>query len=310
MKKILVTAPPMAKNVDWFTDLFGSKNMELHVPVFEQKMQERSLVEIIGNYDGWIIGDDPVTHMVLKAGRTGKLRCAVRWGVGMDNIDSKIASQHGYIIKNTPNAFGDDASEIVISHCLALARSVLQIDREVRKGNWFQPTTETLSGKNVGIIGYGSIGKDTVFKLNALGCKIKAIYDPNFTSDPRLQDLKPKVWPTAVEELDYLIVTASLNKETKQMITHNIFNKMKNSSYLIINSRGAIVNEDDLYDALKSQTIKGAALEVMEHEPLRHNSKLLKLNNLLLGSHNASNTKEGIHKATNKVFEILEKNLT
>ena len=307
-RKILVTAPPMSKNIAWFQDDAKRLNLVFHCPDIDQQMIEGELVKIIGDYDGWIAGDDPVNEAVLSAGKAGRLKSVVRWGIGMDNVDRETAERLGFDIKNTPNVFGVDVAEVAVGYCLALARHTFEIDRSVRAGGWPKPTGTTLSGKSIGILGFGDIGKETAYRLKCLGCELSAIYDPSFQPDERMPKLAPTPWPEKLNQLDYLILTAPLNEATKHIINKNSLNAMKRGIKLINVSRGGLVNEQDIEEAISSGIVSSAALEVTETEPLPADSSLRNYDNIIFGCHNASNTKEGIVRATKVALTLITSN--
>lgn len=295
----------MSKKIEWFQSSAERLNLEFYCPDIDQQMNECELVEIIGDYDGWIAGDDPVNGVVLSAGKKGKLKSVVRWGIGMDNVDKVAAEKLGFDIKNTPNVFGVDVAEVAIGYCLALARHTFEIDRSVRAGGWPKPTGTTLSAKSIGILGFGDIGRETAYKLKCLGCELNAIYDPFFQPDPRMSILESTPWPEKLDQLDYLILTAPLNKDTRHIINQKTLGIMKRGIKLINVSRGGLVNEQDMEEAIKSGIVSSVALEVTETEPLPVNSSLRKYDNIIFGCHNASNTKEGIVRATKVALESI-----
>jgi len=139
MHKILLTCPPMIGMVDAFSEDFKSANFDVTVPEFTQEMSEDSLCEIIGDYDGWIIGDDPATRKVLEAGVKGKLKACMRWGVGTNNVDFAAFEEFNVPIENTPGVFGREVADLACHYVTGLARDTFTIDRKVKQGEWFKP---------------------------------------------------------------------------------------------------------------------------------------------------------------------------
>jgi D-3-phosphoglycerate dehydrogenase len=305
MLKLLITAPPMARNIALFEDDLRARGFEPHCPQVAQQLTEDELINLVPQFHVWIIGDDPVTERVLTAARAGLLTHAVRWGIGMDNVDREAAARLGYDIRNTPNVFGTDVAEVAVGYCLALARKTFEIDRAVRAGGWPKPTGRTLAGKSIAILGFGDIGRETAWRLHALGGKVETIYDPSFRPDHRLPVQNPTPWPDQLDTIDYLILTAPLNKATRHIINAESLRRMKPGACLVNISRGGLVDESALHEALKSGHLAGAALEVMEQEPLPAASSLRQLDTVIFGCHNASNTEEGIRRATAKAIELL-----
>ena len=101
-----------------------------------QTLSVEELIELVPQFDGWIIGDDPVTRDVLEAGVNGNLKGAVKWGVGTDNVDFQACRDFGILIDHTPNVFGAEVADLAIGYLIALARNTFQIDREIRDSIW------------------------------------------------------------------------------------------------------------------------------------------------------------------------------
>ena len=152
---MLITCPPLLKSIDSFKPLFYKQDIELILPDVVQSLSEQELIDLVPRADGWIIGDDPVTEKVLTAGKKGNLKAAVRWGVGVDNVDFKAARSLGIPISNTPGMFGNEVADVGICYLTGLARQTFYIDREVRKGRWIKPQGISLTGKSVALIGLG-----------------------------------------------------------------------------------------------------------------------------------------------------------
>jgi D-3-phosphoglycerate dehydrogenase len=159
--KILVTCPPMLLAIDGLKELFEEKNIQLVTPDVVQTITEANLKELLPTVDGWIMGDDSATEAVFAAGKAGKLKDAVNWGVGVDNIDFKGAEKLGISVSNTPKMFGNEVADTAVAYLLGLARHIYLIDSEIRKGNWIKPAGMSLSRKTVAL-GLGDIGLSVV----------------------------------------------------------------------------------------------------------------------------------------------------
>ena len=122
--KILVTCPPMLGLQDEFVPTMRDQGHEVHCPAVTQTLSERELVELVPQFDGWIIGDDPATLAVFEAGRNGRLRAAVKWGIGVDNVDFDACASLGISITNTPGMFGAEVADLKIGYLIALAREI------------------------------------------------------------------------------------------------------------------------------------------------------------------------------------------
>ena len=306
IQRILVSAPPMIQIIDEL-DL-DSKNIGLELIKAEvtQTLSEEQLIKLIPNFDGWIIGDDPGTFKVFEAGKKGILKAAVKWGIGVDNIDFQACRELGIPITNTPGMFGNEVADLALAYLINLSRNILIIDRNVREGKWIKPQGISLEGKKVALLGYGDIGRNVARRLNVIGMKVIA-YDPYLDEKNLEEGSILSSWPSGIGQADYLLITCALNKETFHLINEDIFLKMKKGIRIINVSRGPIIDEEDLIKALENETVHSAALDVFEEEPLPINSKLLDHEYCIFGSHNASNTKEAVLRTSKKAIKLLSK---
>jgi D-3-phosphoglycerate dehydrogenase len=291
----------MLKQIEEYRYLFEEKNIELVAPKVVQVMTEDELIAILPEMDGWIIGDDPATEKVFTAGVNGNLKAAVKWGVGVDNVDFDACKKLNIPIINTPGMFGNEVSDVAIGMMLNLTRKLHIIDAEVRKGNWVKPVGNSTVGKKVGIVGFGDIGKAIGRKLKAFDMDIVA-YDPNAQGD---YGISVKNFPEEIEELDYLFLACALNKSTYHLIDQDILSRLKKSVIIVNVSRGPLIDEDALISVLNQGEIGGAGLDVFEIEPLNTSSKLMEFDNCFFGSHNGSNTKEAVDKTSHKAINLL-----
>lgn len=303
--KVLVSCPPMLKQIELFRKQFEDYGVELVIPNVVQTLSEDELIEILPKMDGWIIGDDPATAAVFEAGKKGNLRAAVKWGIGVDNVDFKACERLGIPIINTPNMFGEEVASVAVGYVLGLARNLFEIHEGVKNGNWPKPTGMSLRDKTVALVGFGDIGKSTAQFLKAMHMNIM-VYDPY--ADKSEEDINAfnfLDWPIKVEDADFVVTTCALTKETKHMVNREIIFKLKQGVKLVNVSRGGIIDENALIDALKSKKVSGAALDVFETEPLPMDNPLRTFENCIFGTHNGSNTLEGVIRASNKAIEKL-----
>lgn len=308
MIKVLISCPPMIKQKESFIDTFSSLGIEPIWANVVQQYTETELIEILPEFDGWIIGDDPCTRAVLFAGKKGRLRALVKWGIGVDNVDFTTCSELGIPVENTPNMFGDEVADLAMAYITNLSRFVIDVHMGVKKKEWLKPIGSSLKGKRIGIIGLGDIGMNIVERVTAAKMNIYA-YDPFYTSSKNTDDFELLVWPRKIEELDYLVVACSLTKENKHMINQEVIGKLKKGIKIVNVSRGPLINEHALYEGLKSGVISGAALDVYENEPLSDNSPLRSFEQIIFGTHNGSNTFEAVqrtsHLAISKISGFL-----
>jgi D-3-phosphoglycerate dehydrogenase len=303
--KILVTCPPMLRQIELFRHQFTEKGVELVTPEVIQTLTEEELIEIVPQCEGWIIGDDPATFKVFEAGKKGKLKAAVKWGVGIDNVDFKACNELGIPITNTPRMFGGEVADLALAYTLALARESHFIDRNVRQGNWIKPTVTSMENLNIGVVGLGDIGLSTIKRLQGFDTKIYA-YDPFNSHVPEGYKIEGVYsFPEKVEALDYLILTCSLTPSSAHMINQVSLNRMKDGIKIVNVARGGLIAEKDLIEALKSRKVSAVALDVFEKEPFTTDNELLQYENCIFGSHNGSNTLTAVQRASNRAIELL-----
>lgn len=301
--KILVTCPPMLGMKEQFIPLLEQYGCEVHCPEFTQVMAEEELIKILPNYDGWIIGDDPATRAVFESGVKGKFKAVMKWGIGTDNVDFTACKDLNIPISNTPDMFGGEVADVGVGYLIALARETFFIDREIRKGNWPKNRGISISGKTVGLVGYGDIGKSAASRLVALGMNVIA-YDPGKKA---IVDAGVTLaqWPETIEKCDFILFTCSLNAKNKHMLNADVLAKCKDKVRVVNVARGPLIDEQALCDALKIHKVHSAALDVFEIEPLPMNSYLREHPLCIFGSHNGSNTTDAVEKTNVVAIEKL-----
>ncbi len=240
------------------------------------------------------------------------LKVIGRAGVGLDNVDVDYAKSKGIKVLNTPGATSISVAELVIGLILAVMRKIAYADRGMRRGEWPKKKCKGIEmyGKTLGIIGIGRIGREVAKRAKAFGMKI--IYYDVFKLDDRTASelgVEYRDLDDLIEEADVITLHVPLLPETKHMINAERIAKMKDGAIVINAARGGVVDEEALYEALKSGKLYGAALDVYEHEPLKE-SKLFELDNIVLTPHIGAQAKEGQTRAgieiAQKVAEALK----
>jgi D-3-phosphoglycerate dehydrogenase len=303
MYKVLVTCPPMLGQIEHLRDYAAQKNIELIAAKVNQTLSEEELKLLLPGVNGWIIGDDQATHAVLSAGKAGLLKAAVKWGIGIDNVDFKACEALAIPIDNTPNMFGKEVADLALGYVIGLARQTFLIDRNIRQGNWLKPAGMSLAGKKVGVVGFGDIGSNLSKRLHSLDMQV-IVYDPYVNQPDTSANLEFADYPNKLDECDLVIFTCALNPKNTHMLNSSTLSAMKKGVFIINVARGALIDEQALISALQSGHVAGAALDVFEIEPLPSDSTLLQFEQCILGSHNASNTIEAAHRAS---LEAIDK---
>jgi D-3-phosphoglycerate dehydrogenase len=296
--------------IDEFRPAFAKSGVKLVTPKVVQILSEAELADLVPEVDGWIIGDDPATEAVFKAGKAGRLKAAVKWGVGVDNVNFDACARLDIPVTNTPLMFGAEVADIAVNYVIGLARETYWVDREVRKGNWPKPAGISLAGRTAALIGFGDIGKATASRLLALGMKIH-VYDPvaphSLMDESQYRFLS---FPEKLETADFVVVTASLTPSSRHLINKDAIGRMKDGVRIVNVSRGPIIQEAALVKALESGKVHSAALDVFEEEPLPAHSPLRQYERCIFGTHNGSNTVDAVRRASRQavksLFEFLE----
>lgn len=299
--KILFTAPYMIRLVDRFKPFFDQYALDLITPEVNERMEEPDLLEYAGHFDGTICGDDRYSARVLQA-CTPRLKIIAKWGTGIDSIDRQEASRLGIMVRNTPNAFTLPVADSVMGYVLAFARRQPWMDRAMKAGYWEKIPGLSLSECTLGVVGVGNCGKAILRRARGFGMKLLGNdiipIAPDFL-------LEYGVEMTSLEDLlsrsDFISLNVDLNPTSFHLINQRALSLMKSSAILVNTSRGAVVDEPALVDALQSKIIAGAALDVFEQEPLPKESPFLRMDNVLLAPHNANSSPaawERVHKNT------------
>lgn len=280
------------------------KNAGLDVDV-KTGMKPDELLACIGEYHGLVIRSaTKVTAAVIDAATN--LKVIGRAGSGLDNVDKAAASKKGIVVMNTPGGNTVTTAEHAIAMLFAVARSIPQATASMKAGKWEKKKFMgvELFNKTLGILGLGAIGGQVAKK--ALGLEMNVIaYDP-FLSDEKAREMGIK--KVSVKEIfinaDFITIHTPLTPETKNLINKDTIGTMKDGVRIINCARGGIINEHDLYEALKSGKVAGAALDVFEKEPPDGNP-LLTLDGLVCTPHLGASTEEAQENVALAVAEQI-----
>lgn len=288
--RVAVTSPSFSKH----PDLIAKMAVEFPDAKLNSdglRFSKTELIEYLKGFDAAIVGLDQIDDEVLTY--LPELRIIAKYGVGLNNIDLEACKKHNVKIGWTGGVNRISVAEMVMGNALSLLRNLYQTSNLLSNGTWQKDGGEQLTGKTVGIIGVGFIGKELVKMLKPFNCKILVNdiinQDDYYSENGLIESSKEDIF----KNCDVITVHTPLTEETKYVLNKEAFDLMKSSAIILNTARGGIVEENDLYDALSNGNIKAAALDVYEEEPPT-NLELLKLPNLICTPHIGGNAKEAV----------------
>jgi D-3-phosphoglycerate dehydrogenase / 2-oxoglutarate reductase len=274
---------------------------------YQPDINSAQLGLVAKNYDVLVVRSRTKISKEIIEASAQNVKIIARVGVGLDNIDVKEAEARKIRVINSPEAAANSVSELVIGLMLSLARKIPFADTEMKRGNWVKKDLVgiELRGKYLGIVGVGSIGRNIgrmgkALRMNLIGHDIFPI-DKDFIKEVGLIVTD---FNTIIESADFITCHVPLTPETRKMVNREKFSKMKSTAFLINTSRGEVIDEEALYDALSNRKIAGAALDVFETEPPTNN-KLLKLPNVICTPHIGAQTYEAQELASIVIAEKI-----
>jgi D-3-phosphoglycerate dehydrogenase len=258
---------------------------------------DSDLAETIGRYDAIIVRSATRVTADLIA-RADNLKVIGRAGVGIDNVDVEAATRRGIVVANAPESTVISAAEHTIGLLVALTRNIPQAHAALKQGRWERKSYGgvELADKTLGVLGFGRIGQQVARRAAGLGMRVMA-YDP-FVSRDRFRELgveRVENQDDVYAAADFLTLHLPLTDETRESLNAHAFEKMRDGVRIVNAARGALVDEADLLDALKSGKVGGAALDVFSTEP--YSGPLLELDNVVVTPHLAASTEEAQDRA-------------
>jgi len=307
--KVLVTAPYMQLVLERFRPIFEEEDIELLVPPFKERFEEQELLEWVEDVDGVICGDDQFTERVLRA--APRLKVLSKWGTGIDSIDREACEQLGIAVRNTIDAFSGPVADSVLGYILNFARRLSYMDRAMRQGVWDKTASVSLRECSLGVIGVGNVGKAVVRRVIAFGMEV---FGNDLVEMPAEFLAETGIEMVSKEDLlcraDFVSLNCDLNPTSFHLMSDGEFAVMKATAVVINTSRGPVIDEPALVRALEDGRIAGAALDVFEVEPLRADSPLMQMEQVMLAPHNANSSTEAwerVHQNTiDNLLEVLK----
>lgn len=288
--KIAVTSVSFSKNPILRKELL-SKFPHSYFNETGEKLEGEKLINFLANAQGALVGLEKITAEVLE--KSPNLKIISKYGVGLDNLDLLACEKHQIKIGWTGGVNRLSVAEMALGFMIGASRYLFRTSYQLKQGIWFKNGGFELSGKTVGIIGVGFIGKELIRLLKPFNCRIlvndvidqKQYYEQNGL----VETSKEEIFSTA----DLISVHTPLNEQTHHLIGRKNLSLMKPTAYIINTARGGIMNRADLKEFLEQKKIAGAAVDVYEDEPCEDLS-FLQLENLICTPHIGGNSQEAV----------------
>lgn len=263
---------------------------------------EEKIISNCRDADGIIVQLAPITKEVIES--LERCKIIARYGVGYDNVDVDTATKKGIIVSFVPDYCIDDVAEHTIGLLLDLVRKITLANNNVKNLNWNYTIAKPiyrLCSRTMGLVGFGNIARSVAYRAKGLGMEIIA-YDP-YVKQVEMEKLgvKKVSFPELLENADVISIHVPLSSETYHLFGKEEFNAMKEQAFIINVSRGAIIDEKSLIDALSTGKIAGAAVDVLEIEPPQKDNPLLGLDNIIITPHMAWYSEESEYELRSTV---------
>ena len=292
--RVLVTPTSYGRNDPQLKTLLESSVHEVIYNPFDRPLSAAELMELVKEIDGYIAGLDEINETVILA--APRLRVIARYGVGVDRVDLQAATRKGIVVTNTPGANAVAVSELTIALILALARQLCVINEITRRGGWPRIEGLGLFGKNIGLLGFGAVGKEVAARIRGFGCHLLAY-------DPFVETSLGSEWGVEMVPLDELLSRSDfvslhlpLSSATKGLVDRQVIDKMKPGAYLVNTARGELVDETALAEAIGRGRLRGAALDCFRQEPPEISHPLFSLPQVIVTAHIGAHTDEAMNR--------------
>jgi phosphoglycerate dehydrogenase-like enzyme len=284
---VLVTATSYGKNDP---SLFSHLQERVGNVVYNttgKPLDSKQLQALLPGMDGYIAGLDCIDRQAIQS--ADQLRVIARYGVGVDSVDLAAARERGIIVTNTPGANSVSVAELAVSLMLALARNLIPATLATKAGQWPRLNGVSLEGKTVGILGFGSIGRNVAKRLCGFDCIILA-YDPFLPEGPGEYGTHLVLQEVVIEQADFLSLHCPLTEANRGMVNNDFLARMKPGAFLINTARGELIDEEALLRALLQGRLSGAALDVFARQPPDPHNPLLALPQVLVTPHTGAHS--------------------
>jgi len=307
MPKILITPRSFAKHCKEPYERLRGAGLEIIDNPIGDILTKEQMMTHLEDVDAVILGVDPMCDEVIAS--TNHLSVISKYGVGTDNIDKDAAKARDIDVTITKNANCVAVADYAFALILSVARRVTEIHNGCVNGDWSKKVAVDVYGKKIGVLGLGAIGQGVVERATGFAMEI---YGYDVAYDEKMietYNVKKSSIEEIMKECDFVSIHMPLLPSTEHVIDEKMLAMSKENLIIINTARGGIIDEEALYHALKNKQIYGAGLDVFEQEPA-HESKLLELDNVVIGSHCAASTVDAVnamsHVAVDNVLDVLK----
>ena len=300
--RVVVTPPPVCNS----STLRAELSALFPQPLFNDKgryLSEEELIQFASEADALLVGRDRVSDQVLSA--LPKLKIIAKYGVGLDNIDQAALEKHQVKLGWTAGVNRRSVAELTLGFMLGLCHNMFKSGWALKQGQWVKDGGCLLQDKTVGIVGCGNIGKEVVRLLKPFGCRVwirDIVEMPEFCKDTGALE---KSMAEVLEGADIISMHVPLTGDTRHMMNVDAFRRMRSTAFLINTSRGDVVDQTALKDALVKENIAGAALDVFSQEP-PEDMELLAHPHLMVTPHIGGNAIEAVEAMARAAFQHLK----
>jgi D-3-phosphoglycerate dehydrogenase len=288
--KVVATSPSFSKNKTLQKEIY-TYFPEAKLNLEGKRFNQEELIAYIKEADAVIVGLEPINKEVLDA--CPNLKIVSKYGVGLNNIDLEVCEKRGIAIGWTGGVNKLSVAEMALGFMLMFSRNLFMTSNELKSGTWNKSGGFQLSGKTVGIVGVGHIGKELIRLLQPFGCKIlvnDVIEQDRYYEEHKLQEVSKE---ELYKKSDFISIHTPQDESTYNFITLKEMKQMKNTAYLLNTARGGLINKSDLKYALQNGIIAGAAIDAYVEEP-PSDKEFIALPNLICTPHIGGNAKEAV----------------
>ena len=307
--KVLIAKPYFDKYSPTACKMLKDRGYTVEYIPLDRNYTEDELISMMGDVDAVIADSEPWTEKAMKA--APKLKIIARYGVGMNSVDTQAAKSLGIVCTNCPGINANPVAEHTLALMLGAMRNLENLSRNTKQGLWKQEIFRELAGSTVGILGFGYIGQMVAKKLTGFDCRVLA-YDiaPNKAAAGRL-GVELTDFDTILTQSDIICLHVPLVPETNRWLNRKTLARTKRGVTVVSESRGEVVDEGDMYEALCSGQVSFFATDVFVHEPATpENTPLLTLPNVIATPHNGGETYENGERCgmmtAQQVIDVLE----